>query len=1279
MRKRLAALLAVWLGVAASSAVCGSLWIAQDDALVRLEKGERVQAGSLARVHALAPTVDGGAWVINAGGLWALSADGAVRVHIDLVGRGFGNAAEIAADAYDDSVWITTDASLLLHFARDGSLAHGTTLSAPAAALATDLDESAWVVVRDELLHFARDGTQLTTRALNLREGESVTALAVDALRGQDWIATSQGIYRLARSAEPLRPSTPWLRGVATSLVLDPRSGVALAIVDGFLVAFDGDAQHGRDFDQLLAEDEPPIALLYDAIDAAFVVETTRGLLRVASDGYALERLPSAAPSILAAVPFRIEPTLVLVRPPDGGATADAHAEIVLRVGASCNGSACELQGYLGKLRVTAALDTVPLGEPRVETPTGRTTFPQRPPMAPGYNELSARVVDAFGHSAMLDRGRWTLLPPATAAMETTPGPVPAAERGVPVAKAANKAPTVLLTSPAGGDVFSAGGAITLAATATDSDGSIAKVEFYRGGTTLIGTATAAPYRYVWVNPAAGNYSLTAKAYDDRKGTATSAPVTIVVANNQLPAITMTSPAADSFVVVESSVTVSAAAIDPDGTIAGVEFFDGATPIGIAVTEPYEVTWHAALPGVHSISARATDNKGGTSQSAPIVVTVGGPPVVVVTGPTACSSIDGPLDVPLAADAISTGGRIVSVEFFDGGSPVGTSSVAPWRSTLVNASTGSHSITAKATDEQGLTTTSRASTFTIRGANQPPSVALTSPTEGARFAFGSAVNLTATAADADGTIIAVEFRNGGAAGSLLGRTTTFPYAASWTNAAAGSYAIVAVAYDDRNATTTSAVVHVTIDANVLPTIGLTAPAANARYTAPANIAMAASASDSDGTVTRVEFYAGAALIGSSNAAPYTATWSNVASGSYSIMAKATDNVGGVAASAAVTVTVVDNTLPTIALTAPVPGGQYFAPATVSLAATAADSDGAVAKVDFYANGSLIGTSETAPYGFVWDGIGAGTYALTAKATDDAGGISTSAAVTITVSGAPAINMEGALAGATIDDDNVLVRGVVSAPANSAVTVNGVVTHIDDLGRFQANDVPLVPGSNTVTAVVTTQDGQATSQSITVNSSGPGAFVVHAAPTEGLDSLQVTFTIENPGSTAFKQINFDLDNDGVPNLIATASQFVGGKLIVTATYPVGTWLAVIKVFDDQDRVIYSTTKSIVVLMPIVLQGNLLAIYDGMLARLRAGNIPGALTAFTGSAYDKYNAIFTQLQPSLKSIVDQLGEIREINFSDDVAEISVVRNTTDGLQRFMLYMIRAEDGIWRIDGM
>jgi len=556
---------------------------------------------------------------------------------------------------------------------------------------------------------------------------------------------------------------------------------------------------------------------------------------------------------------------------------------------------------------------------------------------------------------------------------------------------------------------------------------------------------------------------------------------------------------------------------------------------------------------------------------------------------------------------------------------------------------------------------------------------MTSPSEGARFPFGASITLAASASDADGSVTAVEFRKGSAGGALVARATGAPYTAAWTNVAAGSYTMVAVAFDDRNAATTSGPVHFIVDANVPPTVSITAPAANTPFAAPASVTVTATATDTDGAISKVEFLAGGTLIGISTAAPYSVAWNAVPAGTYAITARATDNAGGVTTSAPITLSVVSNALPTVSLTAPAFGAQFFAPATISLSASAQDSDGSIAGVDFYANGSLVAHVAAAPYRAVWDGAAAGTYALTAKATDNLGGATTSAPVSITLAAAPSISIDGALDGATIDDDNVVVRGYVNAPANSAVTVNGVVTHIDDLGHFQANDVPLTPGANAITAVVTSQDGQTASQTVTVNSNGPGAFVVNASPTEGLQSLQVTFTIENPGNAAFKQINLDLENDGFPNLIVTPAQFSDGKATIHATYPAGTWLAVIKAYDDQDNVIYSTSKSIVVLLPQIMQGNLQAIYQGMLARLRAGNIPGALTAITGSAYDRYNAIFTQLQPSLSSIVDQLGEVRDVTFTMDLAELSIVRNTPDGPQTFMLYMIRAEDGIWRIDGM
>jgi RHS repeat-associated protein len=91
-----------------------------------------------------------------------------------------------------------------------------------------------------------------------------------------------------------------------------------------------------------------------------------------------------------------------------------------------------------------------------------------------------------------------------------------------------NAAPSVSLTSPANNATFTAPANIALAATAADSDGTIASVEFFHG-TTSITTLTAAPYSFTWTGVPQGAYVLTAKATDNLGATNTSAPVNITV------------------------------------------------------------------------------------------------------------------------------------------------------------------------------------------------------------------------------------------------------------------------------------------------------------------------------------------------------------------------------------------------------------------------------------------------------------------------------------------------------------------------------------------------------------------------------------------------------------------------------------------------------------------------------------------------------------------------------------------------------------------------------
>ena len=83
--------------------------------------------------------------------------------------------------------------------------------------------------------------------------------------------------------------------------------------------------------------------------------------------------------------------------------------------------------------------------------------------------------------------------------------------------------------------------------------------------------------------------------------------------------------------------------------------------------------------------------------------------------------------------------------------------------------------------------------------------------------------------------------------------------------------------------------------NTPPAVSLTSPADGASSAAPATVTFAATASDADGTVQKVEFYVGATLVGTDTSSPYSMTWS-APIGSHSVAAVATDNLGAVTVS-----------------------------------------------------------------------------------------------------------------------------------------------------------------------------------------------------------------------------------------------------------------------------------------------------------------------------------------------------------------------------------------------
>jgi len=402
-----------------------------------------------------------------------------------------------------------------------------------------------------------------------------------------------------------------------------------------------------------------------------------------------------------------------------------------------------------------------------------------------------------------------------------------------------------------------------------------------------------------------------------------------------------------------------------------------------ATSHSATVTTTAKLDSVKVVSATNPTNK---------------PPAISITTPAANSQFAMPASFAISATATDPENAMVSVDFYANQTLISRDTSAPYSATFTTSTAGGYSLTAVAHDADGNSTTSGAIPITVQGAgNQAPAVTMTSPANGATFAAPATINLAATASDAEGPIARVEFYSGT---TLLWTEVATPFGDSgpWTNVAQGTYTLTAVAYDGQGAKTTSAPVTVTVTGpNRPPSVTLTGPAAGATFTAPATINFAANASDPENQLSRVEFYSGTTLRGTDTTAPYTFSWSNVSAGTYSLTAKAFDAAGNQATSAAIAVTVTGpNGAPTVALTSPAPGTSITAPATISLTATASDPENQLTKVEFLNGTTVLATDTTGPYTWTWSNVAAGTYSLTAKAYDSAGAIATSSAVTVTV-------------------------------------------------------------------------------------------------------------------------------------------------------------------------------------------------------------------------------------------------------------------------------------------
>jgi hypothetical protein len=183
--------------------------------------------------------------------------------------------------------------------------------------------------------------------------------------------------------------------------------------------------------------------------------------------------------------------------------------------------------------------------------------------------------------------------------------------------------------------------------------------------------------------------------------------------------------------------------------------------------------------------------------------------------------------------------------------------------------------------------------------NSPPTVSIVAPEYGFAFNAINPLSINVSVNDTDGIIRRVEFF---ADTVRLGEANSPPFNFTWTNTPLGGFFLTARAIDNSLAPTVSEPVLVEAT-NSPPSVSLVTPADGSAFLLPTNIVLEAAASDSDGGITKVQFFADGLFLGEDITSPYQFVWTNAPPGTHILTVAATDAFDQTVLSAPVTVSI----------------------------------------------------------------------------------------------------------------------------------------------------------------------------------------------------------------------------------------------------------------------------------------------------------------------------------------------------------------------------------------
>ncbi len=185
-------------------------------------------------------------------------------------------------------------------------------------------------------------------------------------------------------------------------------------------------------------------------------------------------------------------------------------------------------------------------------------------------------------------------------------------------------------------------------------------------------------------------------------------------------------------------------------------------------------------------------------------------------------------------------------------------------------------------------------------AEKAPVVNIISPAPDSRYSSPATISFRSSATDEDGSVVKVEYFNGNV---KLGERTSSPYRLSWYNVTRGNYLITAVATDNSGLKTVSDPLPVVVYSRWTPSISIASPESEIQYASPATIEVKVDYYDPDTAIAKIEYFKGTTKIGESREAPYDFSFEVSDTGSFEIIAVASDDMEVLSATSAVKVNI----------------------------------------------------------------------------------------------------------------------------------------------------------------------------------------------------------------------------------------------------------------------------------------------------------------------------------------------------------------------------------------